>query len=106
VDVGRYASCVPSCAQDSSGELVETERFGTGQLDSAIDRTTHRDLGQRGGDVFRRDGLHERRRQANRVAIGAPIGDLADELEELRCADDRVGDRGCIAASWATFARM
>jgi len=48
-----------------------------------------------GGDVIRRDGPHKGRSQADRVALGAPIGDSADELEELRSADNCVGhDRG------------
>src|SRR5688500_5020984 len=59
VGVGGHLTCVLFGAQDSAGELVETERFGAGQLDSAIDRRPHGDGSQCGGDVISRDGLHE-----------------------------------------------
>ena len=52
------------------------------------------DVGQRRGDVIRDDRLHQRGRQPNRFSGRAGLRDAADELEELRGADDRVGNRG------------
>ena len=79
--------------QESSDEFVHTDRFGARQLDRAVQRLLDCDVGQRGSDVIRHDGLHHRRRQSNRLAVGGRLGDAADELEELRCADDRVGNQ-------------
>ena len=96
VDVGRDLSYVLLCGQHSSGEFVETQWFGAGQLDHAVDRCTHGDVGQGGGDVLRRDRLHQDRWQAHRVANRAAIRNAADELEELRCAENGVGDCSCL----------
>ena len=71
-----------------------TDRFGTRQLDRAVQRLLDGDVGQRGGDVIRHDGLHQGGRQPNRLPVGGRLGDAAHELEELRRADDRVGNLG------------
>jgi hypothetical protein len=44
--------------QDASRELVETEPIGSGQLNGAVHRCAHGDVGQSGGDVIGRLGLH------------------------------------------------
>ena len=92
VDVGltRRASLLAlrtrrasSSRRNCSGPASSTMPF-TGALD--------RDVGQGGGDVVGRLGLNEHGRQMNRLALGARVGDAADELEELRRAEDRVRD--------------
>ena len=50
------------------------------------------DVGEGRGDVVGDDGLHQGRGHADGFAFGGRLGDAADELEELRGADDRVGD--------------
>ena len=53
-----------------------------------------RDVGQRGGDVVRRDGLHRAGDRRTVSPVGARLDDAADELEELGRAEDRVGNAG------------
>jgi len=52
VDVCGNRPCVPAYVQDSSGELVETYRLGTRQLDRAVHRLRDCDVGQCGSDVI------------------------------------------------------
>src|SRR5262249_12475181 len=68
--------------------------WGGGRRGGAGGGSPHRDLRQDGGDVVRRDGLHEGRRQAHRLPLGRELGDAAHELEELRRAGDSVRDLG------------
>ena len=49
--------CVSDCAQESSDEFVQTYRFGTRQLDCAVQRFRDCDVGQCGSDVIRHNGL-------------------------------------------------
>ena len=93
VDVGRHRARVVIGPENASGQLVEPELFGPSQLDDAVQRFALGDLGQCGSDVIGRLRLDEHRRQANGVAVGARIGDAADELEELRRTKDRVRHR-------------
>src|SRR5919197_1268626 len=93
VDVRPNVARVVVRAQRASGEFRETERLGAGQLDGAMDGGASGDIRQCSGDIICCQGLHERWRQTNHLAVGARIGDAANHLEELRCADDRVGDR-------------
>jgi catechol 2,3-dioxygenase-like lactoylglutathione lyase family enzyme len=96
VNVADHLPWVASRAQEAPGELVEAEGLGAGQLDRVVHWRADRDIGQGAGDIVRRLGLNEGGRQPNGVAVGARVGDGADELEELRRADDRVGrDRTC-----------
>ena len=92
VNVGRDLATVVACLQDTPGELVEAKRLRARQLDRVVQWRADGDIGQCAGHVIGCLGLDEGGRQANGVALGARIGDPADELEELRCADDRVGD--------------
>jgi hypothetical protein len=92
VDVGRHTAWVIVCAQNATGQFVEPERLGAGQLDRVVQRRADRDIGQGAGDVVGCLGLNEGGRQPDGVGVGRRIGDAADELEELRRADDRVGD--------------
>jgi hypothetical protein len=45
VDVYGHLPCVSVYAQESSDEFVETYRFGTRQLDRAVQRLLHCDVG-------------------------------------------------------------
>src|SRR5919106_4748186 len=89
--VGRHLACVAVRAQHAAGELVETEPFRSCQLDGAVHRRAYCRDRQRGGNIVGRLGLNQRGRHTNGLAVGVRIGDAADELEELRRADDRVG---------------
>ena len=106
VSVGSHLSRVVARAQETPGELVEAEGLGAGKLDRVVQWCAHRVIGQGGDDVVGRFGLNEGRRQPNGVALGAGIGDAADELEELGCADDLVGIGPAFTrSSCAGFAR-
>ncbi len=96
VDVCGHLPCVSVCAQESSDEFVHMYRFRARQFDGAIQRLRDCDFGQRGSNVIGHDGLHQRRWQPNRLPVGGRLGDGAHELEELCCADDRVGNRRCL----------
>src|SRR5437588_2885618 len=61
VDVCGHLPCVSICAQKSSDELVHTDRFRARQFNRAVERLLNCDVGQRGRDVVRHDGLHHRR---------------------------------------------
>jgi hypothetical protein len=61
VDVCGHRPCVSGGAQESSDEFVETYRFGTRQLDRAVQRFLDCDVGQCSSDVIRHDGLHQGR---------------------------------------------
>ena len=80
--------------QELLGELVERAPLGACHLDGAVERPSKREIGQRGGNVIRRNGLEESGRQADHVVDGAGFDDGADELEELCRAQDRVGNPG------------
>ena len=75
-------------------EVVLADRFGTGQIDRAVQRLGEGRIGHGGGDVLRRNGLHQDRWEPNRLPFGRRLGDAAHELEELRGAHDRVRNRG------------
>src|SRR5213594_2212861 len=105
VDVCGHFPCVSVCAQVSSDEFVEPYRFGTGQLDRAVHRFPDCEVGHCGGDVIRHDGLHEGGWQPNRLPFGGRLGDGSHELEELRCADDCIGNRGSLDQSFLSHLR-
>ena len=83
VNICDHLTCVLLRAQESSGEFVQTDPFGTGQLDRAVQRRREGEVGQCSGNVIRYDGLHKGRRQANRLPIGGRLDDAVEELEEL-----------------------
>src|SRR5262249_20913462 len=89
-----YRPRVPGCAQELPHEVVLTDRFGTSQIDRAVERLSEGRIGHGGGDVVRRYGLHQSRWKPNRLPFGRRLGDAAHELEELRSAHDRVRNRG------------
>jgi hypothetical protein len=57
-------------------------------------RRRERHLGHDGRNVVRRDGLEQAGRQPDPVAIRTGSGDGAEEFQELRRADDGVGEAG------------
>jgi hypothetical protein len=83
---------VGSCCKVLSDEVVHANGFGTGDVDGCVERFADGDVGEDGGDVCGGDGLHEGWGHADGVDFGGGLGDVADELEELRGADDRVGN--------------
>src|SRR6185437_2537805 len=106
VHIRDQRAWIMGCGQESTREFVETYPFGTGYLDRAVHRRPDCDVGYCGSYVIRGDGLEERRRQVNRLPDGGELGDGAHEFEELRCADDRIGNfKALIRFSWAILAR-
>ena len=93
VRIGDHLARVVARAEALPDQVVEAELLGTRDLDHAIHWRTEGDLCQGAGDIVRRHGLDEHRRQADRGAVGGSIGNALDELEELRRVNDRVGDR-------------
>ena len=70
-------------------EVVLPDRFGTSQIDHAVQWLCKGHVGHDGGDILRRNGLHERRWKPNGLPFRRRLGDAAHKLEELRGADDR-----------------
>src|SRR5438874_9895974 len=59
--VGDNLSGVPGCVQELPHEVVLPNRFGTGQIERAVQRLSEGHIGHDGGDVIRRNGLHQNR---------------------------------------------
>src|SRR5437667_3927050 len=59
VHVRGHLPWISRCAQETPGEFIHSDRFGTGHFDRTIHRLTDCDFSQSGGDIIRRDGLHE-----------------------------------------------
>ena len=99
------AAIAPS-GEDASSELIEPEPIRPGQFDDAVHWRSHRDVDQRVGNVIGRLRLHLHGRKTNGVAVGVRVGDAAEKLKKLRCAENGVGtDAARTASSWASFAR-
>ncbi len=94
--ISDYRPCVPSCVQVLPHEVVLPNRFGTGQIEHAVQRLSEGHIGHDGGDVIRRNGLHQNRWKPNRLPFSRQLGDAARELEELRSTHDRVRNRGSL----------
>src|SRR5262245_49313881 len=91
--ISDYLPCVPGCFEETPYEVVLTDRFGTGQIESAVQRLSEGRVGHDGGDILRRNGLHQNRWNANRLPFACRLGDASHELEELRRTHDCVGNR-------------
>ena len=92
--VGDHLAGIAAGAEACADELIEPELVRPGDLDDAVHRLAHGDPAERARDIIGRDGLDERGRQPDRVAVGGVRGDAVEELEELRRTGDRVRDRG------------
>src|SRR5438128_1033384 len=92
--ISDYRPYVSGCVQELPYEVVLTDRFGTGQIEGAVQRLTEGHIGHDGGDIIRRNGLHQNRWEPNRLPFRRRLGDAAHELEELRSTHDRVRKRG------------
>ena len=82
------------CPQRFPDKLVETDRCGTRQLDRAMQWFPDGDLSHDGGDVLGADGLHQDWREPDRLPLGGELGEVLDELKELRGANNRMGNLG------------
>ena len=84
----------PRAREDAPDQLVEAEPFGPGDLDHAVQRPSSASAaGQGGGEVGGRRSAGSRTGGRRTVSPSvAPSAIRADELEELRRADDRVRD--------------
>src|SRR5437868_14794309 len=80
--ISDYRPCVPGCVQELPHEVVLTDRFGTGQSERAVQRLSESRVGHDGGDIIRRNGLHQDRWKPDRLPCGRRLGDAAHELEE------------------------
>src|SRR3989442_5283722 len=84
VDVGCDLSCVVFCDEDSSGEFVQTERFGACQLDRAIHRRGPPAAGPRGGGAITPAGRDQRRGAAGPVPGPAPPRNASPQTHRQR----------------------
>src|SRR6266481_2567215 len=62
----------------------------------SLSSTTASRIGHDGGDIIRRNGLHQNRWKPNRLPFSRQLGDATHELEELRSTHDRVRNRGSL----------
>src|SRR5690606_4836418 len=72
--VGNHLARVVSGDQAAPDHLVEAEPIGTGNLEAAVQRGVHGDLGDRVRDVGGGDGLERNRRHVNLVAHRGGVG--------------------------------
>jgi len=70
VGIGDHIARIVQCAETLADQIIETELFGPRDLNDAVHRRAQGDLVHRTGNILRRHGLDEHRRQANRVAVG------------------------------------
>ncbi len=92
MDVGDDLARVRPCGQKLACELIEWKTVRAGDLDDAVQWRSDREVGQGSGDVIGGDGLYESRGKPNAVAFAGGLDDASDELEELRRAQDGVGN--------------
>ena len=59
VDICGHLPRISSCAQEMPDEFIHPNRFGTGNLDRAVQRFGDGNVSQGGGEIIRRDRLHE-----------------------------------------------
>src|SRR5215472_7912256 len=94
VHVRHDLARIPPCPQEAPDQFVERHGLQTGDFDRAVNRRSDRDIGERRCHVLRRDRLDQSWRQANLLADGGRLGNASDKLEELRRAQDCVGNGG------------
>ena len=94
--IGDYRPCLSGCLQEPPHEVVLPNRFGPGQIERAVERLSEGHIGHDGGDIIRRNGLHQNRWKPNRLPFSRELGDAAHELEELCRTHDRVRNRGSL----------
>src|SRR5437762_5958739 len=92
VNIGGDLACVVVVGQDATDKLVKSKFLGARYLKRVIAWRAEHEIGQGGDDIIRKDRLHQGRRDANRLSVAERIGDAAHELEELRGAQNRVGN--------------
>ena len=104
--VGDDRPLVTGGGEQPPRPVVDAQRLGSAELDPAADGRAERQIGDSRCDVVGGDELDQPRRQSDGVAVGAGLDGLRQEIEELRRAQDRVGDApGLDLASCATLAR-
>src|SRR3954471_21617427 len=96
VNVGDHLTAVALRSQKLPGDLVERNRLRARDFDGSVDRRRYGNVGQRSGDIVGGDGLEQGGRHANGVAVGPRLDDATDELEELRGAQDGIGNAGLL----------
>src|SRR6201982_3834904 len=92
--VGGHFALVADGGQELARELVHRTGLRTCDLDGAVQRRCERQLGQVADHVVRGNRLEQRGRQPDHITLCARFDDAADELEELRRAQDRIGNAG------------
>src|SRR5689334_18443291 len=92
VRVSDNVARILPCGKSLPGEFIEMKLFRPSYFNSAVHRLAQRDFSDRAGDIIGRHRLNERVWQAYCVALGGKIGDALDEFEELRRANNRIGN--------------
>jgi hypothetical protein len=80
--IGDYRLWVPCCTQELPNQLVLTVRFGTSQVDRAVQRLRKGHIHQGGGDIVRCDRLHHGRGKPDGLSFGGRLGNAAHEFEK------------------------
>src|SRR6266446_1837247 len=75
--IGDYRPCVPTCVQELPHEVVLSNRFGTGQIDRAVQRLREGRIGHDSSDVIRDNGLNKNRWKPNRLPFSRRLSDAA-----------------------------
>jgi hypothetical protein len=78
--------------QDTPDQVIDSKSLRRAYLHDAVDRRPEGDVGECGNDVSRQDGLEECSRGANAATVFAGLRNAANEFEELRRAQDRIGN--------------
>src|SRR5690606_16371657 len=92
MDVGNDLAAVAPCSEVLARDFIERKTIGAGYFEGAVERRCDGQIGHRSRDVVGSDGLHQRRGKTRRRAVRTRVDNAADELEELRCAQDGVRD--------------
>ena len=92
MNIGDHLAWILRAAQETTDEFVEASALRTSYLDGVIQRLAECYVSQRSSDIFRSNGLESSRGESNRLTFGRGLSDRAEEFEELRRSNDRIGN--------------
>ena len=92
VNVDDHLSGVVPFREIAPRQLVQRKAVRPADFHRAVHGRAHGQIGQRRRHIVGGDRLDQRRRQAHSAILRARLDDAADELEELRRAQDGIGN--------------
>src|SRR5215469_2299325 len=92
VNIGRDLTRVVLVTQNATDQLVQAKFLGARDLERAIERWAEYEVSQGGDDIVREDRFYQGRGHPNGLSVTERISGAAHELEELRRAQNRVGN--------------